>query len=154
MSYNCKVSKIFFSAFPTWSFLSFTLIFLLGALISFFSGASFVMKVNWVLDFSQSLFHSIRQRNYTQEVFRLVWPSNLTNYRLMPLELGNDPNQHWCFCEYNKFKPTFRFCLWPVDVRNPNWTTIESDNNEDWFHFDKTVPTPITRLSWRRTLIQ
>ena len=28
----------------------------------------------------------------------------------MPLELGNDPNQHWYFFEYSEFKPIFLFC--------------------------------------------
>ena len=72
MSYNCEASNKFFSAFSTWSFLILTLIFLLGALISFLTGASFVIIVNWVLDFSQSLLHSNRQRINAQEVFRLV----------------------------------------------------------------------------------
>ena len=69
----------------------------------------------------------------------------------MPLELGKDSNQHWYFFEYNEFKPSF-FIL-AVDVRNPNWT-VESGNNEDWFHFQQTVSTPITSLSWRGTSIQ
>ena len=72
MSYNCEVSGNPFSDFPTWLFLSFTLIPKLGTLISFITGASFGIIVNWVLDFSQSLLHSNRQRNRTQEVFRLV----------------------------------------------------------------------------------
>ena len=72
MSYNCEAPNNFFSTFSTWSFLILTLIFLLGALISFLTGASFVIIVNWVLDFSQSLLNSNRQRINTQEVFRLV----------------------------------------------------------------------------------
>ena len=32
----------------------------------------------------------------------------------MPLELGNDPNQHWYFFEYNEFKPIFLFCPWTL----------------------------------------
>ena len=32
----------------------------------------------------------------------------------MPLELGNDPNQHWYFFEYNEFKPIFLFCPWAL----------------------------------------
>ena len=116
MSYNCEVSNSFFSAFSTWSFFIFTLIFLLGALISFLTGASFVIIVNWVLDFSQSLFHSNRQRIPNQEVFRLVRTSNLTTYRFMPLELGSDPNKHWYFFENNEFKSIFLFCPWTLET--------------------------------------
>ena len=116
MSYNCEVSNNFFSAYPTWSFLLFTLISLLGALLTFLTGASFVLIENWVLDFSRSFFHSYRQRIYTQEVRRLVWTSNLTTYRLMPLELRNNPNQHWYFFEYNEFKPIFLFCPWTLET--------------------------------------
>ena len=111
MSYNCEVSDKFFSAFPTCSFLIFTSIFLLGAVISFFTGASFVIIVNWVLDFSQSLFHPNRQRIHIQKVFRLVWTSNLTTYKFMPLELGNNANQH-----YNEFKPIFLLCPWTLET--------------------------------------
>ena len=32
----------------------------------------------------------------------------------MPLELGEDPNQHWYFFEYNEFKPIFLFCPWTL----------------------------------------
>ena len=73
MSYNCEVSNNFFSAFPTWSFLIFTSFFILGALISYITGASFGIIVNWVLDFSQSLLHSHRQRIYLHEVFIRIW---------------------------------------------------------------------------------
>ena len=34
----------------------------------------------------------------------------------MPLELGNDPNQHWYFFEYNEFKPIFLFCPWTLET--------------------------------------
>ena len=34
----------------------------------------------------------------------------------MPLELGNDPNQHWYFFEYNEFKPIFLFCPWALET--------------------------------------
>ena len=34
----------------------------------------------------------------------------------MPLELGNDPNQHWYFFEYNKFKLVFLFCPWTIET--------------------------------------
>ena len=34
----------------------------------------------------------------------------------MPLELGNDPNQPWYFCEYNEFKPIFLFCPWALET--------------------------------------
>ena len=40
----------------------------------------------------------------------------MTTYRLMPLELGNDPNQHWYFFEYNEFKPIFLFCPWTLET--------------------------------------
>ena len=50
----------------------FSLILILGALISFITGASCGIIINWVLDFSQSFLHSNRQRSHTQEVFRLV----------------------------------------------------------------------------------
>ena len=116
MSYNCEVFNNFFSTFSTWSFLFFSLIFLLGASISFLTGASFVVIINWVLDFSQSFLHSNRQRANTQEVFRLVWRGNLTTYRLMPLELGPDPNQYWYFFEYNEFKPIYLFCPWTLET--------------------------------------
>ena len=32
----------------------------------------------------------------------------------MPLELGNDPNKHWYFFEYNEFKPIFLFRPWTL----------------------------------------
>ena len=32
----------------------------------------------------------------------------------MPLELGEDPNQHWYFFENNEFKPVFLFCPWTI----------------------------------------
>ena len=116
MGYNCEVSKNLFSTCPTWSFLMFSLLLILGALISFITGASCGIIINWVLDFSQSLLHSNRQRTNTPEVFRLDWTSTLTTYRLMPLELGNDPNQHWYFIEYNEFKPVFLFCPWTLET--------------------------------------
>ena len=34
----------------------------------------------------------------------------------MPLELGNDPNQHWYFFENNEFKPIFLFCPWALET--------------------------------------
>ena len=68
MSYTCEVSNNLFSTFPTWLFLVFTLILLLGALISFITGASFGIIVNWVLDFYQIIFHSNRPRTNPQEV--------------------------------------------------------------------------------------
>ena len=34
----------------------------------------------------------------------------------MPLELGNDPNQHWYFFEHNEFKPIFLFCPWTFET--------------------------------------
>ena len=40
----------------------------------------------------------------------------MTTYRLMPLELGNDPNQQWYFFEYNEFKPIFLFCPWTLET--------------------------------------
>ena len=116
MSYNCEVSKNLFSTCPTWSFSMFSLILIMGALISFITGASCGKIIDWVLDFSQSLLHSNRQRTNTQEVFRLAWTNYLTIYRLMPLELGHDPNQHWCFFEYNEFKPIFLFCPWTLET--------------------------------------
>ena len=94
----------------------FSLILILGALLSFITGASCGIIINWVLDFSQSLLHSNRQRTNTQEVSRLVWTNNLTTYRLLPLELGPDPNQHWYFFEYNEFKPIFLFCPWTLEI--------------------------------------
>ena len=33
----------------------------------------------------------------------------------MTLELVKDPNQHWSFFEYNKFKPVFLFCPWTIE---------------------------------------
>ena len=116
MSYNCEVPKNPSSTCPTWSFLMFSLILILGALISFITGASCGIIFNWVLDFSQSLLHSNRQRTDAREVFCLVWTSNLTTYRMMPLELGPDPNQYWYFFEYNEFKPIFLFCLWTLET--------------------------------------
>ena len=110
MSYNCGVLDTPPCTFTTWSVAIFASVFILGAINSFFTGASFGMIVNWVLDFSQSLLHSNRQRINTQEVFRLVWTNNLTTNWLMPLELGKDPNQHCYFFEYSEFKPIFLFC--------------------------------------------
>ena len=78
MSYNCEVSNNPFSTFPTWSFLIFSLILILGALIPFITGASFGIIVNWVLDFSQSNFYSNRQRIYPQEVFYRIWTFQLS----------------------------------------------------------------------------
>ena len=68
MSYTCEVSDNPFSGFPTWSFVDFTLIPILSALISFITGASFGIIVNWVLDFYQSVFHSNLQRIHPLEV--------------------------------------------------------------------------------------
>ena len=34
----------------------------------------------------------------------------------MPLELGNNLNQHWYFFEYNEFKLTFQSCPWTIDT--------------------------------------
>ena len=34
----------------------------------------------------------------------------------MPLELGNDPNQHWYFFENNEFEPVFLFCPWTIEI--------------------------------------
>ena len=34
----------------------------------------------------------------------------------MPLQLGNDPNQHWYFFEYNEFEPMFLFCPWTKET--------------------------------------
>ena len=34
----------------------------------------------------------------------------------MPLELGNDPNKHWYFFEYNEFKPVFLSCPWTIET--------------------------------------
>ena len=34
----------------------------------------------------------------------------------MPLELGNDPNQHWYFFEYDEFKPVFLSCPWTIET--------------------------------------
>ena len=110
------MSKNLFSTCPIWSFLMFSLILILGALISFITGASCGIIINWVLDFSQSLLHSNRQRTNAREVFCLVWTNNLTTYRLMPLELGPDPNQYWYFFEYNEFKPIFLFCPWTLET--------------------------------------
>ena len=72
MSYNCEVSNNPFSTFPTWSYLIFSLILILGALISFINGASFGIIVNWVLDFSLSIFQSNPQRIYLEEVFHRI----------------------------------------------------------------------------------
>ena len=116
MSYNCEVSDNLFSVFPTWCFLIFSLSLILGALISFITGASFGILANWVLDSIQSLLQSNRQRIRRQEVVRLVWTSILTTYWLMPLELGNDPNQHWYFFEYNEYTPIFLFCPWTLET--------------------------------------
>ena len=115
-SYKCGVLDNFPCTSSTWSFLIFNLILILGALISFITGASIGITINWVLDFSHSLLHSNRQKIYTQDLFHLVWTNNLTNYWLMPLELGNDPNQHWYFFEYNESKPVFLFCPWTIKV--------------------------------------
>ena len=35
----------------------------------------------------------------------------------MPLELGNEPNQHWNFFENNEFKPIFLSC--PSTIKTP-----------------------------------
>ena len=40
----------------------------------------------------------------------------MTTYRLMPLELGPDPNQYCYFFEYNEFKPIFLFCPWTLET--------------------------------------
>ena len=110
------MSKNLFSTCPTWSFLMFSLILILGALISLITGASCGIIINWVLDFSQRLLHSNRQRTNAREVFRLVWTNNLSTFRLMPLELGPDPNQYWYFFEYSEFKPIFLFCSWTLET--------------------------------------
>ena len=34
----------------------------------------------------------------------------------MPLELGNDPNQHWYFFEYNEFKLIVLFWPWTLET--------------------------------------
>ena len=34
----------------------------------------------------------------------------------MPLELGNDPNQHWYFFENNEFQPIFLSCPWTKET--------------------------------------
>ena len=34
----------------------------------------------------------------------------------MPLELGDDPNQHWYFLEYDEIKPIFLFCPWTLET--------------------------------------
>ena len=71
MSYTCEVSDSLFSAFPRWSFVIFTVILLLGALISFITGASGII-FNWVLDFYQSIFHSNLRRIHPLEVVHRV----------------------------------------------------------------------------------
>ena len=58
MSYTCGVSDNLVSAFPTWSLVILTLIIILGVMISFITGASFGITVNWDLEFYQSIFHS------------------------------------------------------------------------------------------------
>ena len=147
--FNIKENKLNAEAFIR--LIKCTLILILGALISFDTGASLCIIVNWVLDFSQGLLHSNRQKFYTQEVFHLVWMSNLTNHWLMPLQLGNDLNQHWYFFEYNEFKPVFLF--WPWTIESPT-EQLKVIKNEDWFHSQKTNSTSITSLSWKRTSIQ
>ena len=72
MSYTFEVSYNLFSVFPTWSFLFFTLTLMLGALISFITGASFGIIVNWVLDFYQRIFHSNLQRIHYLKVIDRV----------------------------------------------------------------------------------
>ena len=72
MSYNCGVLNNFPFAFLTWSLVIFTLILILRAINSFITGASFGIIVNWVLDFSQSILPSNRQRIYPQEVSHRV----------------------------------------------------------------------------------
>ena len=72
MSYNCELSKNLFSTFPTWSILIFGLVSILGALISFITGTSFGIIINWVLDFRQSVFISKQRRIYIQELFHQV----------------------------------------------------------------------------------
>ena len=72
MSYICEVSNNLFSVFPTWSFLIFTLTFILAALILIITGTSFGITVNWVSDFYQSTFHSNLQIFYPLEVTHRV----------------------------------------------------------------------------------
>ena len=73
MSYNCGVLDNSNCTFSTWSIVIFSLTFILGAINSLITGASFGIIVNWVLDFSQSIFHSNRRKIYPQEVFHRVW---------------------------------------------------------------------------------
>ena len=73
MSYNCGVlDNPPPCTFTTWSISIFALIFIRSAINSFITGASFGLIVSLVLDFSQSVFHSYRQRIYPQEVFHRV----------------------------------------------------------------------------------
>ena len=37
-------------------------------------------------------------------------------YLTNALELGKDPNQHWCFFENNEFKPVFQSCPWTIET--------------------------------------
>ena len=32
------------------------------------------------------------------------------------MELGENPNQHWYFFEYNEFKPVFFCCQWAIET--------------------------------------
>ena len=72
MSYTCEVSNILLSAFATWSFLFFTCILVLGALISFNTDASLGIIVNWVIDFYQNIFHPNLQKSFPVDVIHLV----------------------------------------------------------------------------------
>ena len=72
MSYICGKSDNPFSAFPTWSYVIFSLILILGALISFVTGASFGIIVNWVIDFYQRIFQLNLRRIYPIEVIQGV----------------------------------------------------------------------------------
>ena len=84
MSYKCEVSNNPFSTSPTWSFLIFSLILILGALISFITGASFGIKVDCVLVFSHRVFHFNRQRIYPQKVFHRVWALQWSFFLVFP----------------------------------------------------------------------
>ena len=68
MSYSCEVSGNLFSVLPKWSRVIFTLNPILVALISNITGASFGTKVDWALDFYQSIFHSNLRRIHIPEL--------------------------------------------------------------------------------------
>ena len=73
------------------------------------------------------------------------------NIRLMPLELGKVPNQHWYFFEYNEFKPISLFCPWTLEDPSEQLKVIITGID---FHSQKTVSTTNTSLPRRRTSIQ